>query len=157
MLKILKILLLALFFALPIGYFFGAAEVKQHRTMSQIASSPGFAPATYEETVRTESKRGRASLRVQYRFEVNGQQYRVTTSSTDEAGAAAYARSDTQAAYYTKNPSISTLKRYYDLRHTLGTLWQSIVLTSILSFGMALAVALPFAWRLGWLRRRKNK
>lgn len=153
----MKCILLALALALPLGYLFGEEEYARLTRIQEISSAPGFAPAVFEEVLETRSKK-RSSFRVRYRYGVNGQLYRVTTTSTDQQGALAYvAQKDMQVAYSTRNPSVGIIKRYYDLRNPEDTMARALTVTSVLALGLSLPIALGVSWRLGWLRRSKKQ
>lgn len=143
--------------ALPLGYLFGEEEYERLTRIQQISNAPGFAPAFFEEVIRSDSKRD-TSFRVRYRYVVNGQQYRVTTTSTDRQGALEYvADQGAQVAYSTRDPSIGIFKRYYDLRDPQDTLTRSLIVTSVLALVLSLPIALGISWRLGWLRRSRMR
>jgi len=153
----MKILLLTLFLALPIAYLFGEEEYTRLGQIEEISNTPGFAPAIFEGIIQTESKKS-ASFRVKYRYEVNGQQYRVTTTPTDQQGALTYvSQQDMQVAYSTRQPSVGMIKRYYDLRNPQDSLTRSLTVTSILAIGLALPIALGISRRLGWLKWGKKR
>jgi hypothetical protein len=155
MLKRFSILLV--FLALPIGYFFGEEEYVRHSQIEAISKAPGFAGAVFQDILETASKK-HISYRVRFKFEVNGQQYSVLTTPTDRQGALAYlTEKDVQIAYSTRDPSVHMLRRYYDLRNPRDTLFKSLAVTSLLSLMLALPGALLIGWRLGWLKRRKNR
>jgi hypothetical protein len=149
----MKFLLLLLAIALPIGYLFGEEEYARLASLQEISRAPGFAPAVVEEVLKVESKR-HASYRVRFKYEVNGQQFHVTTTSTDQEGALKYTtQKNMQVAYSTRNPSVSTLRRYYDLRNPQETMPKALAVTSALALMLALPIALLVGWRLGWFRR----
>ncbi|PQA75666.1 DUF3592 domain-containing protein [Rhodoferax sp. TS-BS-61-7] len=153
----MKFIVLALILSLPLGYLFGEEEYSRLARIQEISKAPGFSPAVFEELIQTKSKK-HTSFRVRYRYEVNGQQYQVTTTPTDQQGALAYvAQKDMQVAYSTQNPSVGMVKRYYDLRNPEDTIVRSLTVTSVLALGLSLPIALGIAWRLGWLRRSKKR
>ena len=153
----MKTLLLTLLLSLPIGYLFGEDEYARFRMMEEISKAPGFAPAAFEKIIKIESKRNTSFL-VKFRYEVEGRQYHVTTTPTDQKGALQYVtQHDMQVAYSTRNPAVGTLKRYFELRNPHDSLAKSLTATSILSIVMALPISLVLAWRLGWLRWAKKR
>ena len=153
----MKTLLLTLLLALPIAYFFGEEEYARLGQIEEISNTPGYAPAIFEEIIKSESKKN-TQYRVKYRYEVNGQQYRVTTTPTDQQGALTYAsQQDMQVAYSTRQPSIGMIKRYYDLRNPQDSRTRLLTVTSILALGLALPIALGIGRRLGWLKWGKKR
>jgi len=137
------------------AYLFGSEEISVHRTESAISESPAFVSAKFVEVIKTGGKK-LSSYRVRYAFQVGGAQYYALTSSTDENGALQYmAQPETLVAYDTRDPTVNTLKRYYDQRKTRGNLSQSLVVVGVLSVLVALPVWLLLSWRFGWLKRRR--
>ena len=137
-------------------YFFASDEISKYRREALIVQAPGYASAIVDEVVKT-GRNQLSSYHVRFKFKVAGNEYQVRTTSTDEKGAAKYvSQSDTQVVYYTKDPTINTLKRYYDLRHTRGPLWQALIIESVLATVFALHIALLWSWRAGWWRRRSR-
>jgi len=157
------LLFLTLFFA--IAYSFGSEEVSIHFKDAEIARSPGYARAVFDQIIKTGRKK-LTSYRVGFKFQVNGVEYHVITAETDEAGAIAFlSPAEAQVAYNTKDPSINMMKRYYDLRHTHGTLSQSMVVVGVLATAISLPFTLILSWwfkwlghrNFGWLRQRKRR
>ena len=150
-----KTIILFLALWLVLMYFFASDEISRYRKDALIAQAPGYALAIVDEVVKTGSNQ-LTSYHVRFKFKVNGNEHQVRTTSTDQKGAAEYvSEADTQAVYYTKDPAINTLKRYYDLRHTRGPLWQALILEGVSVTILALPIALAWSWRAGWLGRRK--
>lgn len=150
----LVLLLLAVFSGM--FYLFGWDEKKRVETVEAISQSPAFTPAKVDGVTKITGKRTE-SYRVRFKYEVNGVTYQTTTSWTDEEGALRYAsQPNVEVAYDARNPSIATLKRYYDLRDKRETVGRALFLSGILSLGMALPITIGIAWPLGWLRRRKK-
>lgn len=146
---------LAVFLALFFGffYYFGNEEVRSISSHRQIAQSPGLAAAVFDgiEGGSTE----RASYRVQFKYLVAGTTYRLSTTSTDKAGAQSYLREVHQVIYDTRNPSVATLKRYFDLKSRgENAYFQSLVVTGVLALLLSLPLTLLAAVRLGWVRFR---
>lgn len=153
----MKFIVLVLILALPLGYLFGEEEYSRLSHIQEISKAPGFATAVFEEILKTESKK-HTSFRVRFRYEVNGQQYRVTTTPTDEKGALTYvSQKDMQIAYSVPNPSVGMVKRYYDLRNPEDTVARSLIVTSLLALGLSLPIAFGIARRLDWLGRSKKR
>ncbi|SFU60803.1 hypothetical protein SAMN05216350_103102 [Polaromonas sp. YR568] len=152
----MKFLALLLLIFSGVFYLFGSEEKERIETMTSVASSPGFAPATMDGMSKISSKRG-DSYRVHFKYVVNGVTYRTSTTSTNETGALQYASQPTvEVAYDTRKPSVATLRRYYDLRDKRETVGRALFVSGILSLGIALPIAFGFAWPLGWLRRKKK-
>jgi hypothetical protein len=154
---LMKFVFLLLAIALPLGYLLGEEEYSRLTRIQEISKPPGFAPAAFEEVLRTGSAK-HSSFRVRYRYEVDGKRCQVITTPTDQPGALAYvAQKDMQVAYSTRDPSVGIVKRYYDLRNPRDTPATALVVTSVLALGLALPIALGTSWRLGWLRRRMER
>jgi hypothetical protein len=152
----MKFILLTLVLALPIAYLFGEEEYKTFATMRQIEESPAVAPAVVDKVMKSGRKRF-ASYRVHFSFEVNGRRYHSVTTPTDEQGATRYiSEQDTKVMYSTRDPSVNTLKRYYDLRHTHGTLPQSLIVSTCAGLLLAVPPALVVGWLLKWFRRKSS-
>jgi hypothetical protein len=152
----MKFLALLLVIFSGVFYLFGSEEKERVDTMTSVARSPGFVRATMDGITKTAGKR-RDSYRVHFKYVVDGVAYRTSTSSTDESGALQYAsQPSVEVAYDTRKPSVSTLRRYYDLRDKQDSVGRALFLSAVLSLGIALPIALGFAWPLGWLRRKKK-
>lgn len=136
-----RLLLFAILFAVPM-WMIGVDDIRLHLDEARISSAPMYAPVKVLRTYKTSNLKIH-SYRIDYGFEVNGRRYRTTTQRMGEDGVARFlARDDMQVVYYAHDPSINTLKQYFDMRHTRGTLGQSIVVTSLFSAGFALTVML---------------
>lgn len=136
-------------------YLFGEEEVTRVANMAAIAKTPGFATAHFVSIEDSGSKK-HSSFRVKFRYEVDGKSYLVTTTSTDSNGAASYVEDkNVQIAYSTQDPSIGTLKRYYDLRDPRETMSRAMSVVAVLALGLTLPIWLGIGWRLGWLKRKK--
>jgi len=149
----MKFLLLYLALAVPIGYLFGEEEYERISQMQEISKAPAFAPAKFEELITTKSKKIE-SYRVRFSYVVNGEKYKVISTRTDQQGAMRYITETNQVAYNSRNPSVGTLKRYYDLRRPDETLAQAMFVVSISALLLALPAALLVAWKFGWLKRK---
>ena len=151
----MKNFILFLVILLASAYIFGSEEISNNLKESAISESPAFASAKFFEAVKTGGKK-LSSYRVRYAFQVGGIQYYALTSSTDDQGALQYmAQPETLVAYDTRNPTVNTLKRYYDQRRNRGNLSQSMVVVGVLSVLIALPVWLLLSWRFGWLQLRR--
>lgn len=150
----MKPFLLFLILCLAVAYFFGSEDISNQIALAEIARSPGYAEATVDNIIKSGRKKF-TSYRVRYKFEVNGVEYWSMTSSTDEKGTVDYvSQLGTKVVYNTQNPSVNTLKRYYDLGQRTGTLTQLIIVVAVLSIGVALPLSLLLSWRFGWFRRK---
>ncbi len=153
----MKFATLLLTITLILGYLFGEEEYDRLSHIQTISESPAFANATFEKIDQAKGKKS-ISYFVKYRYEVNGQTYHVSTTPTDQQGALAYvAQQNMQVAYSTRDPSVGILKRYYDLRNPNDSLAKALTVTTLLAIGLALPIAVFFAWRLGWLKKNTNK
>jgi hypothetical protein len=137
------------------AYYFGHDEISRHFINETISKSPAIASARFDSVEKSGFKKF-ISFQVRYRFLVNNTEYSVLTTPTDERGALKYrSETDTQVVYYANDPSVNILKKYYDLRHTTGTLGQSVVIVGVISTLIALPIALFFSWLFGWFKRKK--
>lgn len=151
----MKTLILFLALSIAPGYYFGRHEISRHFINEAISKSPAIAPARFDSVEKSGFKKF-TSFQVRYKFLVNNSEYSVLTTPTDERGVLKYkSETDTQVVYYSNDPSVNTLKKYYDLRHTTGTLGQSVVIVGIASTLIALPIALFISWLLGWFKRKK--
>lgn len=149
----IKALVVFLILFLGIFYYFGSEEVRNISSNRQIAQSPGLAPAVYDGMEGGATKR--ASYRVHFKYLVDGMSYQLTTTPTDKAGAQSYLSEAHQVIYDTRNPSVATLKRYFDLADRgSGAYFESLVVTAVLALLLSLPLTLLAAWRLGWVRWR---
>ena len=151
----MKFLILYLILALPIGYFFGEEEYLRVSQMQEISKTPAFAPAKFEELMATNSKKNQ-SFRVRFSYVVDGEKYQVVTTPTDQQGAMGYVTDTVQVVYNARNPSVGTLKRYYDLRRPGETMAQAMFIVIVLALLLALPLTLVVAWRLGWFKRKEK-
>lgn len=150
----MKFVVLWLLVAIPLTYLFAGQEYSRYATNQAIAESPAFAAAVFDKLEQV-TRRKRTSYFVRYKYVVAGGEYSVVTTTTDQKGALAYmAQANPQVAYSTLDPSRATLKQYYDKRDHNETLWQVLIVGSILPLGMSLPIAYGFARLLGWLRRK---
>ena len=150
---------LALFLALFFGifYYFGSDEVRVISEHRQIAQSPGFVPAIPDGMTGATTKKS-STYRAHFKYVVEGKSYRLTTTSTNEEGARRYAQENHQVVYDTRDPSVSTLKRYFELRDRgNGAYFRALFLTGVLSLLLSLPLTLLGAWRLGWLRKAAKR
>jgi hypothetical protein len=136
-------------------YLFGKEEAERVSAMAAISKAPGFAPAHFVSIEDSSSKK-HASFRAKFRYEVDGKSYLVTTTQTDSNGIATYlADKNAQIAYSTQDPSIGTMKRYYDLRDPRETMSSAMLIVGVLALGLTLPIWLGIGWRLGWFRKKK--
>lgn len=152
----MKALLLIATLFLLLAFVFGKPEYETHERDARIQSAPAFVPATPYKIHASEWIKGLKSFRVSFRYVVEGRSYSLLTTSTDEQGALRYFTDPRmhEVAYYQPDPSVGTLKHYYDLRESRGTLEQSLTVTSVFALALALPLGLLVSWPLGWLRRR---
>jgi hypothetical protein len=134
-------------------YLFGWDEKARVQNLQSIASSPGFAPARVDGVTKVGKKSD--SYQVRFKYEVNGVTYETRSTSTDQEGARWYtSQPNLEVAYDRRNPSVASLKRYYDLRDKQETVGRALLLGGILSLLLASPISLGIAWRMGWLRRK---
>lgn len=143
-------LLLLVLFALP-AIFFGKDEISRHYVNSIISESPA-----YTEGSLYDIDDGVIDDRYRYKYQVNNNDYYVLSTPQIITKSSMLENSTKEIAYSSSDPSISTLRVYYDKRHETGTLGQSIVVVSVLSFGIALPIWLVLMLLL-WLSRKINK
>ena len=144
----MKFIALLLVIFCGVFYLFGSEEKERVETIASVAGSPGFARATMDGITKTSGKRG-DSYRVHFRYVVDGMAYRTSTSSTDASGAAKYtAEPVVEVAYGTRKPSVSTLRRYYDLR-TSGRVSEARCFSPVFSRWLSLCPS-PWALRGPW-------
>lgn len=149
------LLLLAVVFS-GMFYVFGWDEKARVQTLQSIAGSPGFVPAKADGIVKL-GKKG-DSYHVRFKYEVNGVTYETRSTATDQAGARSYAsQPNVEVAYDRRNPSVATLKRYFDLRDKRETVGRALFVGGVFSLLMALPIAFGIAWPLGWFRRKTTR
>lgn len=124
--------------------------------MQKIKRAPGYTSALSSEVsvVEARKKNREPTYFVRFKFLVNGTEYKAVTTPTDKAGAVKYLSApSTQVVYYIGDPSINTLKRYFDLRRN-DSLFEELVVVGVASVAFALPLSLFWSWFPGWIRTK---
>lgn len=141
--------LLILLFSIIFSWL-GAPPIHNHYTYRAIADNPAQTTASRHDIIPLDRKNPPQRFYIRFYYQVDGKEYTTHTTQTDGDGVKRYlAESPVEILYVADNPTIATLKRYFDLNHGKENLWQILVIGILgtLMFALPISLALmPFAW-----------